>query len=192
MRHDETAGSARAHLVRLLQLAYSGELAADLAYAGHRDAVRDPAEKAEIETIRLEEVDHRARVGAMLAELGEPHDAKHERKMRRIGTLVAAFCRFGGWFGPMWGAARLERNNVGEYERAAGFAVDCGYAQFVPDLVDMSEVEWDHELYFRTKAKAHWLWRVFPKWDPPPPKSEIRRHLADVLDGGEGAASTHD
>jgi hypothetical protein len=103
--------------------------------------------------------------------------------MRRIGRTVSASCRVGGWFGPMYGAARIERNNVGEYERAAGFAVGAGHPEMVPRLVEMAEVEWDHELWFRERAASHRLWRLFPHWDPPPPKERIRQHLDAVVGG---------
>jgi rubrerythrin len=171
---------ARANLVALLQLAHSGELAAAHAYTGHAKSVRDPDERRRIEEIKAEELDHRARVRAMLDALGVAPENRRERKMRRIGKLISAFCRVGGWFAPMYGAARLERKNIGEYERAAGFAVACGHQEFVDDLVDMSEVEWEHERYFREKAQSHWLWRFFPTWDPPAPKAMIRAGIAEI------------
>jgi hypothetical protein len=68
-------------------------------------------------------------------------DERRERRMRRIGRLVTAFCRVGGWYAPMYRAGRFERNNVGEYERAAQHAVDAGYPQFAGDLLDMARVE---------------------------------------------------
>ena len=165
---------ARRNLIALLQLAHSGELAAAHAYTGHAKSVRDPEERRRIEEIKAEELDHRARVRAMLDVLGVLPEPERERKMRRIGKLIGAFCRVGGWFGPMYGAARLERKNIGEYERAAGFAIGAGHSEFVDDLIDMSEVEWEHERYFREKAAGHWLWKVFPQWDRPPPKATIR------------------
>jgi hypothetical protein len=48
---DET----RHRLIRLLQLAYSGEKAAALAYQGHSRSVRDPEEKAMIAKIERDE-----------------------------------------------------------------------------------------------------------------------------------------
>lgn len=176
---DVARAVARRDLVALLQLAHSGELAATLAYEGHAASVNDPVERDEITAIKDQEIDHRARVRAMLDFLGEAPDERRERRLRRIGRAVSAFCRVGGWFGPMYGAAKLERKNVGEYGRAAHFAVQAGLPEFVDDLVDMAEVEWDHELYFRSKAAGHWLWRFFPKWEPPPPRDSIR-HAFDI------------
>ncbi len=176
-REHSSSAAALASLVALLQLAHSGELAAAHAYAGHAASVRDQDERRRIEEIRGEEIDHRARVRAMLDALGVEPDARRERKLRRIGRTISAFCRVGGWFGPMYGAARLERKNIGEYERAAGYATAAGHDEFVDDLVDMSEVEWEHERYFREKCQVHWLWRVFPTWSPPAPKYTIRERI---------------
>lgn len=176
------AAEARRELVALLQLAHSGELAATLAYTGHAASVRNADERARILEIRDEEIDHRSRVRSMLDTLGAPPEAKRERKLRRIGTVVSAFCHVGGWFGPMYGAARLERKNIGEYDRAARFAIDAGFPEFVDDLIDMSEVEWEHEKFFREKCESHWLWNVFPRWDaPPPPKSKAEHIRAGAL-----------
>jgi hypothetical protein len=158
---------ARRELAALLQLAHAGELAAAIAYRGHAASVRDPEERSEITAIMVEELDHRRRVRAMLDVLDVRPDERRERRMRRIGRLVAAFCHVGGWYAPMYGAGRFERNNVGECERAAGHAVDAGYPHFVADLLDMARVERAHEHYFRTKSAGHWLWRISPKWSPP-------------------------
>ncbi len=158
---------SRHQLVALLQLAHAGEHGASIAYRGHAASLRDPVEKAEIATIMLEELDHRGRVRAMLHTLGAGPDERQERKMRRIGRLIATFCHVGGWYAPMYGAGRFERNNVADYERAAHLALDAGYSQFVDDLIDMAEAEWEHASYFHTKSRGHWLWRLSPTWSPP-------------------------
>ena len=60
----------------------------------------------------------------------------------------------------MYGAGRLERGNIVEYEEAAEFARACGREDFIDCLLTMAEVEWEHELYFRdegggTRTGAH-------------------------------------
>lgn len=165
---------ARRRLVRLLQLAHGGEAGAALAYESHARCARTRDERDEILKIREEELDHRARVGRLLARLHEAPDPAVERAMTRIGKAIASFCRIGGWFLPMYGAGRLERRNIVEYEDAARAAALCGHPEFVDDLLDMAEVEWDHERTFRLKSASHWAWRWMPKWEPPPPKSDIR------------------
>jgi demethoxyubiquinone hydroxylase (CLK1/Coq7/Cat5 family) len=58
---------ARLKLIRQLQDAYSGELAAAHAYRGHCHSVRDPQQRARIRQIEDEEWHHRRLVGGLLA-----------------------------------------------------------------------------------------------------------------------------
>lgn len=175
---------ARAALIRMLQSAYSGELAASLAYEGHALSVSDPAERAEIERIRAQELDHRARVGALLAKLGAAPSPKKERLFFCIGSTISFLCRLGaffpgGWFASMYGAGRLEAGNIVEYEDAAAFAMAEGLPERdVDDLLDMAEIEWDHELYFRLKAETSPLCRALPVWPAPPSRESIRAKAA--------------
>jgi hypothetical protein len=83
---------------------------------------------------------------------------------------------------PMYGAGRLERHNIVEYEEAAIYARECGHEELIDCLLTMAEVEWEHERYFRSKAAGHRLTRVIRMWKPAPPKSSIR--------GGESADQT--
>ena len=172
---------ARRRLIRILQLAHAGELGAALAYESHARAARTVAERDDILRIRAEELDHRERVGRMLERLGEPTDPAVERSMERIGRAIAAFCRIGGWFLPMYGAGRLERRNIVEYEDAARAALLSGHSEFVDDLLGMAEVEWDHERFFRLKSASHWAWRWMPQWDPPPARMQIRHSFERFL-----------
>ncbi len=171
----ERAAYAREQLVFLLQLAYSGELAATLAYIGHRHSLTSPAERAEVGRIARDEIRHRHCLLKMLAGLGAAADPLRERKMRTVGKAISAFCQVGGWFFPMYGAARLEAQNIKEYELAARLARAAGFPELVEPLLEMAEVEWDHELYFRSKAMQRVLWRLMPKWPLPPPRADIRR-----------------
>ena len=166
------------NLVGVLQHAHAGELAAGNAYRGHAASVSDPREKAEIRKIEDEEWVHRRQVGEMLAALGEAPDAAWERRLLRIGKAIAFLCRIGGWYVPMYGAGRLESHNVKEYENAADFAVASGHPEFVECLLEMAEVEWDHEAYFRSKVESHWLRHVIRVWPAIPPREAIRKGFA--------------
>ena len=167
--------AARRSLTEVLRHACSGELAAARAY----DLV-----------IRDDELEHRARVGEMLAELGGTPSRRLEIQFWWIGTIVSVACRAGsvlgwigaiGWFAAMWGAGKLERGNIIEYERAAVWARDCGREGWVDELLHMAEVEWDHELYFRSKAASHWLARWVWIWPDAGPRGAIRdRYAADT------------
>ncbi|HEY9787766.1 MAG TPA: hypothetical protein V6D17_20425 [Candidatus Obscuribacterales bacterium] len=46
----------RKELIHIVHMAYSGELAAGIAYAGHWRSLRDPAQRACIQKIENEEV----------------------------------------------------------------------------------------------------------------------------------------
>jgi rubrerythrin len=160
--------------VRLLQFAYSGELGAAIAYAGHATAVADPAERQRIRQIRRDELEHRTSLGRMLYELGAAPDRLLELRNRWLGSGIARFCHIGGWFLPMYGAGWLERRNILDYERAARLSVRCGQPRFADALLSMAEAEWEHERYFRLKTSSHPLAVIVRVWTAPPCKEEIR------------------
>jgi hypothetical protein len=165
-------------LIRQLQGAYSGELAAGYAYRGHWHSVSAPADRERIRIIEAEEWHHRELVGAMLRAVGGKASPIREAIFVLIGRTIALLCHLGGWFMPMYGAGKLERGNIVEYEVAAQYAIDCGHEELVDGLLEMAEVEWEHELYFRERVVGHPLLRIFPLWPPPPPKELIRQRFA--------------
>jgi rubrerythrin len=144
---DTTSGTRR-NLVDLLQLAYSGEKAAALAYRAHARTVRDPAQKAMIEKIERDEWVHRENVARLLERLGARPRAFREVRAGMIGHSLAFLCRVSGWFLPMYFAGKLETKNVCEYEKAAGWAAELGLDDFLPDLIEMAKVEVEHEKFF--------------------------------------------
>ena len=174
-------GSRNAHskLGRLLQLAYSGELGAIHAYLGHRRSLRHYAERLELRRILEDEIRHRRRLLVMLEELHLAPDAYRELKLTFIGRSIGFLCRIGGWFVPMYGAGRLEAQNVVEYERAARLALVEGREDWVDELLTLAEVEWDHEHYFREKAASHWASRLIPLWPSPLPRERIRESFEE-------------
>ena len=185
MRHNSTSESARRQarraFVRQLQLAYSGELGAAIAYRGHAASVTAVDERHRIAEIRVEELDHRACIGRLLSALHARPDPALELRNRCVGSTIALFCNLGGWFLPMYGAGWIERRNIAECERAARLGAQCGAVAAVAELLDMAEVEWTHERFFRLKAASHWLARVLRVWPAPPPQAEIRRSFRRFL-----------
>lgn len=170
------------NLIRILRLAYSGELAAAYAYRGHWRSVSDELIRSRIREIEDEEWHHRRLVGDMLAQLGRKPSRIREVRAFLIGRTLGALCHVTGWLAPMYGAGKLERRNIKEYEIAARFAAGAGRAEFIDCLLTMAEVEWEHERYFRACVLSHrWSARI-KLWSPPPPKEEIRRSFErDVL-----------
>lgn len=167
-------------LISILQLAYSGELAAAYAYRGHWHSVRDSDERERIRIIEEEEWHHRRLVGEMLRDLGERPSRWREIKATLIGRTLGLLCHFSGWLTPMYGAGKLESRNVKEYENAARYARGCGHEGLTDCLLTMAEVEWEHERYFRMKVEKHNLARFLPRWQSPPPKEVIRTSFFQI------------
>ncbi len=169
-----TAEHSRQKLIAILQLAYSGELAAAYAYRGHWHSVRRQDEREAIRAVEEDEWRHRRFVGEMLSQLGSAPKKYREVRAAIIGRTLAVLCHVMGWLAPMYGAGKLESRNVREYETAARYARDCGQLDFVECLLEMAEVEWDHEHYFRSRVLKHRLGRRLRLWPAPPPKETIR------------------
>ena len=165
---------SRQKLIELLQLAYSGELAAAYAYRGHWKSVRNAAEKTAIQNIENDEWRHRQLVGEMLTRLDSGPDPQRETRANIIGRTLGFLCHLTGWLAPMYGAGRLESRNIREYEAAARYARGCDRTDLIDCLLEMAEVEWDHEHYFRARVHEHLIGRHLPIWPQPPSKETIR------------------
>lgn len=180
---------AKAKLITLLQNAYSGEMAAAFAYRGHALASVNLDEKREILKIEQDEWDHRECLGGMLKALDAKPRLSREILMATIGVAIFIMCRLGGWlnifnfgwFMSMYGAGKLEQGNIIEYEVAAQHALDCGEKRFVDDLIHMAEVEWDHELYFRTKSLTSKWSQYLRIWSVPPPRDSARQKIEGLV-----------
>jgi rubrerythrin len=166
-------------LIAILQLAYSGELAAAYAYRGHWHSVRRLDERESIRAIEDDEWRHRKLVGEMLERLGAQPSKARERRAAVIGRTLGFLCHVMGWLAPMYGAGRLESRNIVEYETAARCARDGGHADLIECLLEMAEVEWEHEHYFRSRVLSHAWGRRLPVWSQPPPKETIRQRFQE-------------
>ena len=173
-----TADDSRQKLVKILQLAYSAEMAAAYAYRGHWHSVRDQEERAQIEQIENDEWHHRELVGEMLRELETAPRRINELRANILGRTLGLLCHLSGWLAPMYGAGRLESGNIVEYEIAAGYARDCGKEHFIDCLLGMAEVEWDHEQYFRSRVLLHRFGKKLSLWPQPRPREMIRASFA--------------
>jgi demethoxyubiquinone hydroxylase (CLK1/Coq7/Cat5 family) len=163
----------RAQLVRILQDAHAGELAAAYAYRGHwRSLHRRPDAAAEVHRIEDAEWHHRALVAGLLAELSARPRRPRELLMGSIGRFFGALCFVGGWFAPMYAAGRLEAMNVGQYDDAQRAATALGLVDAARSLEAMRVEEDRHERWFGDQIRGHWLlpWaaRVWT-WLPPEP-----------------------
>jgi len=172
MADDAVLVEARRALVRMLQDAHAGELAAAFAYRAHSRSLRrrHPDQAHAIQVIEAAEWHHRNRVAEMLADLGEEPRRARELLMGTIGTVFGSLCWVSGWFGPMYAAGRLEAMNVGQYATAGADASTLGLGPWVADLEAMRVEEGRHEVFFGDQIRGHRLLPItafFLTWRPP-------------------------
>lgn len=149
---------AHSNLIRILQNAHAGELAAAFAYRGHWKSLRKTAAEREgIKKIEAEEWEHRANVARWLEILDAKPRPLREKIFWTIGKTIGASCFVSGWFFPMYFAGRLESGNVQEYVDAAKYAKELGMSECVDEMMEMSRVEGEHEEFFRAVVAKHRL-----------------------------------
>lgn len=149
--------SVRKNLIRILQNAHAGELAAAYAYRGHWKSVRNIDEKESIKKIEAEEWEHRENVRKWLSELNAEPRKLREAVFWTIGRVLGLTCYVSGWFFPMYFAGRLESQNVQEYVDAAEFATELGMDECAKEMMEMSETEGEHETFFSQTVAKHKL-----------------------------------
>jgi rubrerythrin len=148
---------AKRKLIRILQNAHAGELAAAFAYRGHWKSLRESGEKKQIKIIEAEEWTHRENVRKWLTELGAEPRRLREAVFWTIGRSLGVLCFVSGWFFPMYFAGRLESQNILEYEEAAEFAKELEMKDCAHEMLEMSRVEAEHEDFFRKVVSNHCL-----------------------------------
>lgn len=154
---------ARKGLIRILQSAYSGELAAAYAYRGHWRSLKPSPEKTHIEKIENEEWHHRENVARWLDHLGARPRPQREAVFWTIGRTLGFTCHLSGWFMPMYFAGRLESQNVQEYIDAAECAEKLGMSDCALEMIEMSRVEGEHEAFFSSTVAGHRLLPLMKK-----------------------------
>lgn len=157
----------RAALIRILQNAHAGELAAAYAYRGHWRSLSESRERTEIKKIEEEEWQHRRCIDGWLEHFGAKPRAVRERVFWTIGRTLGITCFISGWFMPMYFAGRLESQNVQEYVEAAKFARELALDRCETQMMEMSDTEQRHEDFFRAVVQGHSLlplMRKFFRW----------------------------
>lgn len=147
--------SSKQKLIKILQNAHAGELAAAYAYRGHWKSVRNSEEKTNIKKIEQEEWEHRECVLKWLHELNAEPNKLREKIFWTIGRSLGVLCYVSGWFFPMYFAGRLESQNTQEYKDAAEFAKELEMPECVEEMMYMSAKELEHEEYFRQVVAKH-------------------------------------
>jgi demethoxyubiquinone hydroxylase (CLK1/Coq7/Cat5 family) len=146
---------AKSSLIRILQNAHAGELAAAYAYRGHWKSLRESSEKTEIKKIEEEEWQHRRNIDRWLAFFEAKPRPIREAAFWTIGRTLGVGCYVSGWFMPMYFAGRLESQNVREYSEAAKFARELNMPDCEAEMLEMSDVEQQHENFFKTVVQGH-------------------------------------
>lgn len=150
-------------LVELLQLAYSAERAAALAYVGHARSVRDPAQKEAIRQIESDEWGHREAVLQIMQRHDVPVSPYKEWKYWVIGKLIGFSCHLIGWFMPYYFAGRLESGNVCEYFLMMWRFDRLGITEHDEVLYEMGMKEKEHEEYFQASLQNNRLLPIFER-----------------------------
>ena len=156
-------------LISILQRAYSGELAAALAYRGHWISLKHDCEIEEIQQIEREEWHHRRRLRAMLSDLDATPRHGLDAFQALVGVVILIGCNMVGWFIPMYFAGRLESQNDREYEEAAVHAEALGLPTLRDELKAFAHLEREHEAYFLRKVTGHPalpFWQRLFHWGP--------------------------
>ncbi|NNE97514.1 MAG: ferritin-like domain-containing protein [Pyrinomonadaceae bacterium] len=163
MNRDKT----KSKLVKLMQAAYSGELAAALAYGGHWRSLKLASEIEAIKQIEEDEWKHRERVGEILDELGVGPSPWRERIFFLIGSTIAVICRFCGHFCAAYFAGILEKGNVNEYNLAHQYATELEMTHLLESFREMEKTEAEHEVVLFKMVENHGFlpyFRYFFKW----------------------------
>ena len=150
-------------LIELLQRAYSAEKAAAFAYVGHAASLRDPAQKAAVRQIEIDEWEHRENVLAIMAQYDIPISQTYERRFQVIGKIISLSCHFIGWFMPYFFAGKLESGNVCEYFVMMQYFHALGIREHDEMLYSMGLKEKEHEVFFLGQIKSSRLLPIFEK-----------------------------
>jgi hypothetical protein len=140
-------------LTKLLQMAYSAEMAASFAYQGHAGSVKDKKEKLAIRQIELDEWSHREEVLKIMTQYEIPISKMFEIRFYIIGKIISFSCYLIGWFMPYYFAGRLESGNVCEYFRMMKYFHEIGIIEHNEVLFEMGIKEKEHEIYFLDRIK---------------------------------------
>lgn len=136
---------AKLKLQKLMRRAYSGEMAAALAYQGHRKILKSENERKAVQQIEIDEWRHRSEIGEILTELNAKPSFLREAVFFSIGKFVSVSCFFTGRFISTYFAGKLENGNVVEYKEAFDLAKECDLEEFCEMFSEMRDTELLHE-----------------------------------------------
>lgn len=152
---------ARKKLIKLLQKAFSGEMAAALAYNGHWRSLKKEEQIRTIQRIEQDEWTHREMIRKMLAELTAEPLFFREALFYMIGRSIGFICHFCGNFCASYFAGILESRNVDQYAAALKYAEEAGLKEYFESFREMRAVEAEHEKLLLEMIADYRLLNVF-------------------------------
>lgn len=152
---------ARLKIEKLLRRAYSGEMAAALAYRGHRGILKNKLERRSIRQIEIDEWRHRREIGRILAELNSRPLFFREVLFFTIGRFISFSCYFTGQFVATYFAGKLECGNVREYNEMSDLGKELGFHKLCQKFDEMRETESRHERILFAMIENHRLLPFF-------------------------------
>lgn len=175
-------------LVKQLQMAYSAEKAAALAYIGHATSVNDPDAKIAIKQIEMDEWGHRETVLSIMRRYDVPISRYKEMKYAIVGRILSLSCHVIGWFMPCYFAGRLESGNVCEYFVMMHYFNELGITEHDEVLYEMGLKEKQHEVYFQKSIANSRLLPLFERifqWGNQHSSNDVELENAHSVEGSK-------
>ena len=135
-------------LIKMLQAAHSGELAAYHAYQGHWESLPEGPERNKVQEIQRDELEHLKIVKKILTSFGAKPSRTRDLSFLICGLGLSFLCKWTGWFLPMKGALLIEKIGVTNYTEMSQLAIMCGASQAAMILLAMAVKEEEHQEYF--------------------------------------------
>ena len=132
----------------MLQAAHSGELAAYHAYQGHWESLPSGKERAKVQEIQQDELDHLKIVKKILASHGAKPSRTRDISFLICGLCLSFLCKWTGWLLPMRGVLLIEKIGVINYMEMTELAILTGAQQSAMVLLAMAAKEAEHQRYF--------------------------------------------
>jgi hypothetical protein len=176
-------------LTSSLQLSYSTERAAAIAYIGHARSLKHQLEREHVQSIERDEWEHRRHVLAIIEEYEIPVSRWLEVKYFVIGKVISCACHVIGRFMPYFFAGKLESGNVCQYFVMIQYFRSLGISKHDQLLWEMGIKEKDHEVYFLQMVRdARWLpwfeksfhWGVDSSSNNVDPDADVRFSLTEI------------
>lgn len=143
----------RKKLIRELQKAHAGEIAAYFAYDGHWKSAKSLSDKSAILSIQMEEMEHILVTKKYLAILGARSSRNRDALFYIIGRIASALCYIAGERLPLIGARLIETIGVTNYKEMVLLAAEENFPNMALKFQHMAQAEKAHERFFRERLE---------------------------------------